>query len=432
MKKFLLLFLLTALSFFTLNVHSSDAAASPVTMNPLSLTHQPNDLTGGTVVLRWDGTARVADILDLSNMSYTVHFTIPEELRYLMDDPAAFKNNISASYQYPFINLLGIITGYGTQTVSGDDMQIDAGTGDISFTVSYAYVSLLNLIGTLNVSHSLTIHLDQMGVTKLPPNPDKELTFTGTLLDQTSSVSLPTWYRQLGIHLLDPAADSTNVLTLPVGNNGEPFNPLGQVKVIDEETGDAVPDATVTVTADDVNSGGHLWLAGDYPLTYQATDSYGIRAARTVTVRIVPGGLSFVSVPGQLTFATAVISSEPQWIARANPSDWVIEIEDLRGEAEGRWSIWVSAARLMNASGDSLQAGTLSVYGGAGDASQMTAQLGDGQSHEVVSGTTYPSDQGYKTIAWDKDSGPLLHVSPGDAYAGTYHSLLTWTLIDAP
>ncbi|WP_010632456.1 WxL domain-containing protein [Sporolactobacillus vineae] len=432
MKKFLLLFLLTVFSFFTLNIHSSDAAASPVAMNPLSLTHQPNDFTGGTVVLRWDGTANVAAILDLSNISYTVRFTIPEELRYLMKDAARFKNNLSASYRYPFINLLGIITGYGTQTVNSDEIQIDESTGDVSFSVSYAHVSLLNLIGTVNVSHSLTIHLDQMGVTKLPPNPAKELMFTGTILDQTSSASLPTWYRKIGIHLIDSTADANNVLVLPVGNHGEPFEPLRQVRVIDEETGDVVPDAMVTVTVDTVNSGDHLWLAGDYLVTCQATDSYGLTATRTFTVRIVPGGLSFVNVPSQLTFATTVISSEPQWIARETPSDWVIEIEDLRGESEGQWSIWVSAIPLINASGKSLKPGTLSVYGRAGDSSQMTAQLGDGESHKVASGTTHPVDHGHKTMTWSNDSGPLLHVSPGDAYTGTYHSLLTWTLIDAP
>ncbi|WP_353948868.1 WxL domain-containing protein [Sporolactobacillus sp. Y61] len=432
MRRFLLLFLLTVFSFFTLNIHSSYAAASPVAMNPLSLTHQPNDFSGGTVMLRWDGTANVAILLDLSNISYTVHFTIPEELRYLMHDADRFRNHLSASYQYPIINLLGLITGYGTQTVDSDEIQIDESTGDVSFSVSYAHVSLLNLIGTVNISHSLTIHLDQMGVSKLPPNPAKELMFTGRILDQTSSASLPTWYRQMGIHLINSIADANHVLVLPVGNHGEPFEPLRQVRVIDEETGDVVPDATVTVTEDTVNSDDHLWLAGDYRVTWQATDSYGITATRTITVRIVPGGLSFVNVPAQLTFATTVISSEPQWITRESPSDWVIELEDLRGEAAGQWSIWVSATPLMNASGQSLKPGTLSVYGLAGDSSQITARSGDGESHKVAGGTTRPVDHGHKKVTWDHDSGPLLHVSPGDAYTGTYHSVLTWTLIDAP
>lgn len=432
MKKFLLLLLVAIIAVFSLNTHSVFADTSPGTMYPLSLTHQPDDYTGGTVTLQWDGTATVANILDLANKTYVVHFTIPEELRYLMNDVTTFKNNMTASYQYPIISLLGIINGYGTKTVPSDEIQIDESLGDISFPVSYGFVSLLNLIGTMDMSHSLTIHLDQMGVEKLPPNPAKKLMFTSTILDQTSSASLPTWYRQMGIHLIDAIEDSNNMITIPVGNNGNPFDPLSAVKVIDEETGEVIPDATVTVTEDDVNSNDHLWLAGDYPVTYHATDSYGISATRTITVRIVPGGLSFVDVPGQITFANAVISSGTQWIAREDPADWIIKIQDLRGQADGKWSLWVSATPLTNAEGDTLQPGTLSVYGETDNPSEMTAYLADSDSHKVVSETTGTADLGYKTIAWNKDSGPLLRVSPGDAYVATYRSVLTWTLIDAP
>ncbi|WKB35142.1 hypothetical protein QS257_15840 [Terrilactibacillus sp. S3-3] len=359
-----LLLLLISAVVFSVNARSVFAdSPPPVDMDPLSVTHQPNDFSGGTVTLNWSGTANVANILDISNKTYRIHFTLPEELRYLMSDQTTFKNHITASYQYPNISLLGLITGYGTKTVDSGDIQLDQSSGDISFPVSYDFIGLLNLLGTINVSHTLTLYLGQMGVEKLPPNPDKKLTFTSSVLGASSSVVLPTWYRTLGIHLKDPSEDENGLITIPVGNDGQPFEPLSDVKVTDEETGEIIPDATVTVTKDEMNSGDNLWLAGDYQLTYHAVDSYGISADRTVTVRTVPGDLSFASVPDTITFANTVISSAVQHIQRNSTADLSISIQDLRGQPDGKWSLWVSATPLTNGDGKTLQSGTLSVYG---------------------------------------------------------------------
>lgn len=427
-----LLLLLVSAVVFSMNAQSALADTPPVNMTPLSITHTPSNISGGTVTLNWSGTASTAIILDLSNKTYTIHFTLPEELRYLMNDQAAFKSHIAASYQYPYISILGLITGYGTETVDSGDIQLNPSTGDISFPVSYGFLGLLDLLGTINVSHTLTLNLGQMGVDKLPPNLDKKLTFTSSVLGSSSSAVLPTWYRTLGIHLKDSSEDENGLITIPVGNGGQPFAPLSEVKVTDEETGETIPDATVTVTEDQLDSGDNLWLAGDYRLTYHAVDSYGISADRTIMVRTVPGGLSFAGVPGDIVFAGSVISSAVQSVSRVSPSDFAIEIQDLRGQPGEKWSLFVSGSPLTNREGRTLQPGTLSVYGDPDDSSQITAHLTDGESRKVAGGTTEPSDHGEKTITWVKNSGPLLQVSPGDAYAGTYDCQLTWTLSDAP
>lgn len=140
-------------------------------------------------------------------------------------------------------------------------------------------------------------------------------------------------------------------------------------------------------------------------------------------VIVIKATLSFYSVPDTLLFEPVIIDSEPITALRQNP-DWMIEVSDTRGEGS-KWRMTAHAEQPLTSDESHTLPNALVFV----DEQDNIHDLTNGPV-EVFSGET--GGDPITSVQWKANKGPLIQVTPTDAYAQEYRTTITWTLTDAP
>lgn len=152
-------------------------------------------------------------------------------------------------------------------------------------------------------------------------------------------------------------------------------------------------------------------------------DAGNVSEASEVTV--IEATVSFLYVPESILFEPIEIDSKPVVAQRQDP-DWSIEVIDTRGEGSN-WRLTAQAEQpLVSMSDSSRTLPNPLVYV---DEQNYSQSLASGPV-EVFSGVTGADP--ITSVYWEENQGPLVQITPTDAYAETYSTTITWELVDAP
>jgi len=195
------------------------------------------------------------------------------------------------------------------------------------------------------------------------------------------------------------------------------------------------PGATVTLEADgSVIGEGVVVDSGNFSvnipeqepgtvISATLTDQAG-NVSEPTEITVIEATVSFNQVPEDLPFKTTEIGSSIERIPREN-SNWSLEVIDTRGEGSP-FQLTAEANQPLTTVDGNHQLPDALVYVNEDGISQS---LTNG-AVEVYNGQT--GEEPITSISWDDNQGPLIEMNTNDAYAETYQTDITWTLVDAP
>lgn len=134
--------------------------------------------------------------------------------------------------------------------------------------------------------------------------------------------------------------------------------------------------------------------------------------------------LAFNRVPPTLSFETTSIKSGLIRIPRED-ANWSLEVIDTRGQGS-EFRILAEAEQPLTTADGSHTLPDALVYV---DENFVSHSLLEGPV-EVYAGQT--GHDSFTSVQWEPDQGPMVEVNPMNAYARSYETTITWTLVDAP
>ena len=166
-----------------------------------------------------------------------------------------------------------------------------------------------------------------------------------------------------------------------------------------------------------------LAQAAGTPIIATVTDKNGRTSDKTYAT-VLEAMLTFYHVPDTLAFETTKITTEPKIIKRQNP-DWKITVMDTRGKGS-KWRVTAhinEPLTLLENPSNELPDSLVFIdhFKNKISLSSDAISVFEGETIERITNVTFKEDE-----------GPLLYVTPSNAFLGEYATEITWTLIDAP
>jgi len=169
--------------------------------------------------------------------------------------------------------------------------------------------------------------------------------------------------------------------------------------------------------------------------TTSPSDQYTFSAQIGASMAVSAGTLAFVSTPASFSFTSVTLNGTNQGTTASVPLD----IGDATGSGNG-WNVTLSATTFTNTAGDTLADSAFQVLSG----SPPTVACDTSSTCNLATlGSLYPytlSGTGTKLLSSAANTGmgdqtvtiPWTATIPANAYAGTYASTWTFTLVSGP
>lgn len=336
-------------------------------------------------------------------------YQLPYELKPILENPD-FRQNASID----FVESWSI--GSISDTINGSSLVLDPVAG----TVTGLRHTLIDLSLLPSVSATLTIHLWNLNMTKLPPSTDGKLEFYGLAADDSlidlSILESEGSYTEIGTKLPAPTINAVSDVDTTV-------------------TGTGLPGTTVHIVTPGGSYQGQVDEGGTYSIvipvqaagttiTAVQINSEGVES-ETASI-IVKGVILEFTVPNEILFQTTPLVFREMTIPREVP-DWSITVHDTRGEGS-KWKIIAQATGpLMSSDGHALNPDALVYVTG-----NYVYPLIDGVL--IYEGTTGAEQD--TTVQWNENEGILIKMTPQNLLqveTGVgYTATINWTLENAP
>ncbi|HEY4599725.1 MAG TPA: Ig-like domain-containing protein [Cerasibacillus sp.] len=389
----------------SVNKHKALAAANISLLENQKLTARYEN---GKLKLTLTGTPILQ--LGLINKQKFV-FKLSDELKFALEHPH-FKEAAQINYRIPL--LLGLLPIKGT--IKGSSLVVDPSLG----MVTGEKTSVLNLSLVSSLSAALTIDLDQLGISSLPPQRDRILTFYGLAAKDAL----------INLEILISEGDSAQLETSKFPDAPTVHEVTDKDTVV---TGVGEPKTTATVYTEDGNSytgkvdeQGHFTVQipiqqAQSSISVTVTDSFG-NESQPATI-VVKGVRLELTVPETLPFKKTKIQLQEVLIPRQDDY-WSVQVKDTRGQG-AKWKITAKAPNpLSTKNGLQLNPNAL-IY--RKDSKEYYLQ--DGVL--IYEGITGENNE--MTVTWKKSEGILLKVNPSHALPDQeYSTTIHWTLENTP